>query len=116
MKLHRCQRSPRLLGRYRDDRVERLGKLFQIASRIRLRRVPDLQFFYDESVAHQDRIEKILLDLQHERDAHAAETADSAAEPDAASARNPAEPGGVQGAPPSKVWRAREVSNLRPSA
>jgi len=44
----------------------------QIASRIRLRRVPDLQFFYDESVAHQDRIEKILLDLQHERDAQAA--------------------------------------------
>ena len=38
----------------------------QIASRIRLRRVPDLQFFYDESVAHQDRIEKILLDLQHD--------------------------------------------------
>lgn len=43
----------------------------QIGSRIRLRRVPDLQFFYDESVAHQDRIEKILLDLQHERDAQA---------------------------------------------
>jgi ribosome-binding factor A len=43
----------------------------QIGSRIRLRRVPDLQFFYDESVAHQDRIEKILLDLQHEREAQA---------------------------------------------
>jgi ribosome-binding factor A len=43
----------------------------QIGSRIRLRRVPDLQFFYDESVAHQDRIEKILLDLQHEREANA---------------------------------------------
>jgi ribosome-binding factor A len=28
----------------------------QIASRMRLRRVPVLQFFYDESVAHQDRI------------------------------------------------------------
>ncbi len=40
----------------------------QIGSRIRLRRVPDLQFFYDESVAHQDRIEKILLDLKHERE------------------------------------------------
>jgi ribosome-binding factor A len=74
----------------------------QIGSRIRLRRVPDLQFFYDESVAHQDRIEKILLDLQHERDAQAAETADSAAEPDGASTRNPAELGGVQGAPPIK--------------
>ena len=43
----------------------------QIGSRIRLRRVPDLQFFYDESVAHQDRIEKILLDLQQEREAQA---------------------------------------------
>lgn len=43
----------------------------QIGSRIRLRRVPDLQFFYDESVAHQDRIEKILLDLKHEREAQA---------------------------------------------
>lgn len=54
----------------------------QIASRIRLRRVPDLQFFYDESVAHQDRIEKILLDLQHEREA---QTADApAASPESA--------------------------------
>lgn len=54
----------------------------QIASRIRLRRVPDLQFFYDESVAHQDRIEKILLDLQHEREA---QTADApAANPESA--------------------------------
>jgi hypothetical protein len=30
-----------------------------------------LQFFYDESVAHQDRIEQILLDLKQERDARA---------------------------------------------
>jgi ribosome-binding factor A len=61
----------------------------QIGSRVRLRRVPELQFFYDESVAHQDRIEKILLDLQHEREAHAAE-----ASPE------PAEPGGEQEPPP----------------
>ena len=44
----------------------------QIGSRIRLRRVPELQFFYDESVVHQDRIEKILLDLKHEREAQTA--------------------------------------------
>lgn len=43
----------------------------QIASRIRLRRVPDLQFFYDQSVEHQDRIEQILIDLQREREARA---------------------------------------------
>ncbi len=40
----------------------------QIGSRVRLRRVPDLQFFYDESIEHQDRIEQILLDLKKERD------------------------------------------------
>lgn len=41
----------------------------QIGSRVRLRRVPELQFFYDESIEHQDRIEQILLDLKRERDA-----------------------------------------------
>ncbi|NQW04109.1 MAG: 30S ribosome-binding factor RbfA [Acidobacteria bacterium] len=40
----------------------------QIASRLRLRRVPDLQFFYDESIAQQARVEQILFDLQRERD------------------------------------------------
>jgi len=40
----------------------------QIASRVRLRRVPELQFFYDEAIQHQDRIEQILLDLKKERD------------------------------------------------
>lgn len=40
----------------------------QIGSRVRLRRVPELQFFYDEAIQHQDRIEQILLDLQKERD------------------------------------------------
>jgi ribosome-binding factor A len=48
----------------------------QIGSRIRLRRVPDLQFFYDESIEHQDRIEQILLDLKKERDANEAATDD----------------------------------------
>lgn len=48
----------------------------QIGSRIRLRRVPDLQFFYDESIEHQDRIEQILLDLKKERDANEAATAE----------------------------------------
>jgi ribosome-binding factor A len=40
----------------------------QIGSRVRLRRVPELQFFYDQSVEHQDRIEQILIDLKRERD------------------------------------------------
>src|SRR5262245_55153348 len=38
----------------------------QIGSRIRLRRVPELTFFYDESIAHTDRIEQILQDLRAE--------------------------------------------------
>lgn len=38
-----------------------------LGKRMRLRRVPELQFFFDESVGHQDRIEQILLELQRER-------------------------------------------------
>ena len=40
----------------------------QIAARVRLRRVPELFFQFDESVERQDRIEKILLDLKRERE------------------------------------------------
>ena len=40
----------------------------QIGSRMRLRRVPELRFEFDESVEAQDRIERILIDLQAERD------------------------------------------------
>ena len=40
-----------------------------IGARMRLRRVPEIRFEFDESVAHQDRIEKILLDLEAERKA-----------------------------------------------
>ena len=43
----------------------------QIAARVRLRRVPEIRFEFDRSVQHQDRIEKILLDLQAEREARA---------------------------------------------
>lgn len=42
----------------------------QIGSRLRLRTVPELAFFYDESIERQDRIERIMLDLQAERAAH----------------------------------------------
>jgi ribosome-binding factor A len=40
----------------------------QIAHRVRLRRVPELEFFYDKSVAQYDRIEQILQDLKAEAD------------------------------------------------
>jgi ribosome-binding factor A len=35
----------------------------QIGSRLRLKRVPDLRFLYDESIAGQDRIEQLLKEL-----------------------------------------------------
>lgn len=39
----------------------------QLGQRVRLRRVPELEFFYDESIAQNDRIEQILQDLKAER-------------------------------------------------
>ena len=37
----------------------------QIGSRLRLKRVPELEFLYDESIAGQDRIEQLLNDHQN---------------------------------------------------
>jgi ribosome-binding factor A len=36
----------------------------QIGSRLRLRRVPDIEFIYDESIAGQDRIEQLLNNIR----------------------------------------------------
>ena len=35
----------------------------QIGSRLRLKRVPELKFLYDESIAGQDRIEQLLDEI-----------------------------------------------------
>src|SRR6266516_291250 len=35
----------------------------QIGARLRLKRVPELQFVYDESIAGQDRIEQLINEL-----------------------------------------------------
>ena len=43
-----------------------------IASTIRLRRVPELDFRFDESIVNQDRIEQILRDLHKEEEARRA--------------------------------------------
>ena len=51
----------------------------QIGARIRLRRVPEIRFEFDRSVETQDRVERILIDLQAERDAR--EASSSPAEP-----------------------------------
>jgi ribosome-binding factor A len=39
----------------------------QLGRRLRLRRIPELQFFYDESIERHDRIERILQELKLER-------------------------------------------------
>ena len=36
----------------------------QIGSRIRLKRVPELKFVYDEAIAGQDRIERLLREIR----------------------------------------------------
>ena len=40
----------------------------QLAGRLRLRRAPELQFFFDESIERHDRIERILREIQDERE------------------------------------------------
>jgi ribosome-binding factor A len=41
----------------------------QIGARLRLRRVPELTFRVDESIAGQDRIERLLNEIRSEREA-----------------------------------------------
>ena len=53
-----------------------------IAARVRLRRVPELAFEFDRSVEHQDRIERILLDLAEERKAREGEAPGEPPPPD----------------------------------
>ena len=36
----------------------------QLGARLRLRRVPELQFIYDESIAGQDRVEQLLNEFR----------------------------------------------------
>jgi ribosome-binding factor A len=45
----------------------------QLGRRLRLRRVPELEFFYDESIERTDRIERILHELKEERAVRAAD-------------------------------------------
>src|ERR1041384_8180562 len=49
----------------------------QIGHRVQLRRVPEIEFRFDESIAHQDRIEQILQQL-HEEAAPRRDDADQA--------------------------------------
>jgi ribosome-binding factor A len=50
----------------------------QLGQRLRLRRAPELQFFFDESIERQDRIERILQEINLERaEREASETHDA---------------------------------------
>ncbi len=46
----------------------------QIGGRLRLRRVPELEFRFDQAIEHQDRIEQIIRDL-HEHPPSALDSA-----------------------------------------
>jgi ribosome-binding factor A len=66
----------------RRDSARALGRAIpflrrQIGSRLRLKRVPQLEFFFDESIERGDRIERILKDISAEGPA-----ADAAAPPE----------------------------------
>jgi ribosome-binding factor A len=57
----------------------------QVGERLQLRRVPELEFRFDESIANQDRIEQILRDLEAERPAAGQAASEPAATEPAAS-------------------------------
>ena len=63
--------------------LERATGFFRrhVGDRLQLRRVPELQFQFDESVAHQDRVEQILREL-HEEEERRNATAVSDSDPD----------------------------------
>ena len=60
--------------------LERATAFFRrhVGSRLQLRRVPELQFEFDESVAHQDRVEQILRELHEEDEQRKAAVLESA--------------------------------------
>jgi ribosome-binding factor A len=59
--------------------LERATPFFrrQVAGRLRLRRAPEFEFRFDETIEHQDRIERILRDLHEEDAQRGGETAGS---------------------------------------
>jgi ribosome-binding factor A len=65
----------------------------QIGHRVQLRRVPVIEFRFDESIAHQDRVEQILRDLKHEETERAAAAGETDTTPSPASPSSPDEPG-----------------------
>ena len=66
----RCDGDDRRCGRSAAPATPFLRRA--IGQRLRLRRVPELMFHFDESVENQARIERILIDLADERNRRAA--------------------------------------------
>jgi ribosome-binding factor A len=54
----------------------------QIGQRLRLRRAPELHFAFDETVAHQDRVEQLLKEIDEERARTPPEPGPDSVEPD----------------------------------
>ena len=69
------KQTSRALGRATPFLRRHLG------SRLRLRRIPELQFFYDENIERLDRVERILHELETERAAREADLAAPETEP-----------------------------------
>lgn len=74
----------------------------QIAQRINLRRAPELEFFYDDTIADAHRIEELLLGVQEERRRY--------------EAANPPEPDRQAGAEPGEEPEPGEPAEIEPDA
>ena len=108
-----------------DDRARRettraLGRATpflrrQLGARLSLRRVPELQFHFDASIAHQARIEEILLDLEAER-RERAEAADARGEGDAPALETDSAHPDLGAAPPDDQAAERDVPAAQPGA
>ena len=75
----------------------------QVGGRLQLRRVPELEFRFDESIANQDRIEQILRDLEAERAATAEQAASGQAASGVAASEQAASEPGTSDSPDSTV-------------
>ena len=74
----------------------------QIAQRINLRRAPELEFFYDDTIADAHRIEELLLGVQEERRRY--------------EQANPPEPGQPAGPEPGEEPEPGEPAEIEPDA
>jgi ribosome-binding factor A len=83
--------------------LERATPFFrrQLGARLRLRRVPELEFRFDESIQNQDRIEQILRELHAEKEQRAAGSEGAAVSASSASSDDAADGGSQEQDPPS---------------